>query len=177
LAGREPITSALTVGRDLGQRRSAQRFPVVPWSGWGRRFDSGGGLHPKPAAQAGSDTRPVARPAGWEPPFARDLPETTIRSHENAWRGVDSVASRPPRRCELMPAVPRVRPWVVQHGVERRRHPLIAVGALLSSDDFGSSVERRSGGHPVYGEPWEGWLWAPIGTACASAMDGACDSR
>jgi hypothetical protein len=25
----EPITSALTVGRDLGERRFAQRFPVV----------------------------------------------------------------------------------------------------------------------------------------------------
>jgi hypothetical protein len=31
LAAREPITSALTVGRDLGERRSAQRFLVVPW--------------------------------------------------------------------------------------------------------------------------------------------------
>jgi len=30
-AAREPITSAPTVGRDLGQRRCAQRFPVVPW--------------------------------------------------------------------------------------------------------------------------------------------------
>jgi hypothetical protein len=28
---REPITSALTVGRELGKRRFAQRFPVVPW--------------------------------------------------------------------------------------------------------------------------------------------------
>jgi hypothetical protein len=27
----EPITSAPTVGRDLGKRRSAQRFLVVPW--------------------------------------------------------------------------------------------------------------------------------------------------
>jgi hypothetical protein len=25
------------------------------------------------------------------------------------------------------------------------------LGALLSSEDCGSSVERRSGGHPVYG--------------------------
>jgi hypothetical protein len=30
-AEREPITSVLTVGRHLGKRRSAQRFPVVPW--------------------------------------------------------------------------------------------------------------------------------------------------
>jgi hypothetical protein len=30
-AGREPITSAPTVGRDLGKWRSAQRFLVVPW--------------------------------------------------------------------------------------------------------------------------------------------------
>jgi hypothetical protein len=28
-------------------------------------------------------------------------------------------------------------------------------GALLSSDDFGSSVERRSGCHPVYGDNWK----------------------
>jgi hypothetical protein len=28
---REPITSAPTVGRELGKRRSAQRFLVVPW--------------------------------------------------------------------------------------------------------------------------------------------------
>ena len=26
---------------------------------------------------------------------------------------------------------------------------------MLSSDDFGSSVGRRSGGHPVYGTQWE----------------------
>src|SRR4030095_10157837 len=45
--GREPITSAPTVGRGRGKWRSAQRFPVVPWKGWGRRFDSGGGLHTK----------------------------------------------------------------------------------------------------------------------------------
>jgi hypothetical protein len=31
LAEREPITLALTVGRDLGKRCSAQRFLVVPW--------------------------------------------------------------------------------------------------------------------------------------------------
>jgi hypothetical protein len=31
VAEREPITSAPTVGRELGKRRSAQRFPVVPW--------------------------------------------------------------------------------------------------------------------------------------------------
>jgi hypothetical protein len=31
LAGREPITLTLTVGRDLGERRFAQRFLVVPW--------------------------------------------------------------------------------------------------------------------------------------------------
>jgi hypothetical protein len=30
-AEREPITLALTVGRELGKRRFAQRFPVVPW--------------------------------------------------------------------------------------------------------------------------------------------------
>jgi hypothetical protein len=30
-ARREPITSALTVGRELGKRRCAQRFLVVPW--------------------------------------------------------------------------------------------------------------------------------------------------
>jgi hypothetical protein len=30
-AEREPITYASTVGRDLGKRRFAQRFPVVPW--------------------------------------------------------------------------------------------------------------------------------------------------
>jgi hypothetical protein len=30
-AGREPITLAPTVGRDLGKRASAQRFLVVPW--------------------------------------------------------------------------------------------------------------------------------------------------
>ena len=30
-AEREPITSAPTVTRDLGKRRLAQRFPVVPW--------------------------------------------------------------------------------------------------------------------------------------------------
>jgi hypothetical protein len=28
---REPITSAATVGRDLGKWRFAQRFLVVPW--------------------------------------------------------------------------------------------------------------------------------------------------
>jgi hypothetical protein len=27
----EPITSAPTVGRDLREGRSAQRFPLVPW--------------------------------------------------------------------------------------------------------------------------------------------------
>jgi hypothetical protein len=27
----ERLTSAPTVGRDLRERRSAQRFPVVPW--------------------------------------------------------------------------------------------------------------------------------------------------
>ena len=47
-AEREPITSAPTVGRELGKRQSAQRFPVVPWSGGGRRFDSGGGLYIEP---------------------------------------------------------------------------------------------------------------------------------
>jgi Amidase len=31
IAEREPTTSAPTVGRDLGERRSAQRFPVVPY--------------------------------------------------------------------------------------------------------------------------------------------------
>ena len=31
LAEAEPITLARTVGRDLGKRRSAQRFLVVPW--------------------------------------------------------------------------------------------------------------------------------------------------
>ena len=31
LARRAPITSAPTVGRDLGKRWSAQRFLVVPW--------------------------------------------------------------------------------------------------------------------------------------------------
>jgi len=31
VARREPITSALTVERDLGKRWSAQRFLVVPW--------------------------------------------------------------------------------------------------------------------------------------------------
>jgi hypothetical protein len=30
-AEREPITSASTVGRDLGKERFAQRFLVVPW--------------------------------------------------------------------------------------------------------------------------------------------------
>jgi hypothetical protein len=30
-AEREPITLAPTVGHDLGKRRSAQRFLVVPW--------------------------------------------------------------------------------------------------------------------------------------------------
>jgi hypothetical protein len=28
------------------------------------------------------------------------------------------------------------------------------LGALLSSDDFGSSVGRPGGGHPVYGDAW-----------------------
>jgi len=28
----------------------------------------------------------------------------------------------------------------------------VHLGAVLSSDDFGSSVERRGGGHPVYGD-------------------------
>jgi hypothetical protein len=31
VAGREPITLTPTVGRELGKRRSAQRFLVVPW--------------------------------------------------------------------------------------------------------------------------------------------------
>jgi hypothetical protein len=31
LAKGEPITSTATAGRDLGKRRFAQRFPVVPW--------------------------------------------------------------------------------------------------------------------------------------------------
>ena len=31
LAEREPITLALTVGRELGKWRFAQRFLVVPW--------------------------------------------------------------------------------------------------------------------------------------------------
>ena len=30
------MTSTSTVGRDLRERRSAQRFPVVPWLGRGR---------------------------------------------------------------------------------------------------------------------------------------------
>jgi hypothetical protein len=28
------------------------------------------------------------------------------------------------------------------------------LGALLSSDDYGSSVGRPGGGHPVYGDAW-----------------------
>jgi hypothetical protein len=44
-AAREPITLVPTVGRDLGKWRFAQRFLVVPWQGWGRRFESGGRLH------------------------------------------------------------------------------------------------------------------------------------
>ena len=28
--------------------------------------------------------------------------------------------------------------------------------AMLSSEDFGSRVERRGGGHPVYGDDWKG---------------------
>src|SRR5213078_573758 len=38
------------------------------------------GAPPKPAAQAGSSTRPAACPEGWERPLARDLPETTVCS-------------------------------------------------------------------------------------------------
>jgi hypothetical protein len=39
------------------------------------------------------------------------------------------------------------------------------LGALLSSDDYGSSVGRRSGGHPVYGDAWTS-LWALCDRAC-----------
>jgi hypothetical protein len=40
-------------------------------------------------------------------------------------------------------------------------------GALLSSDDFGSSVERAGGCHPVYGDEVEE-VWLPTVTASVS---------
>jgi hypothetical protein len=33
------------------------------------------------------------------------------------------------------------------------------LGALLSSNDFGSSVERDDGDHPVHGDEWQALLW------------------
>jgi hypothetical protein len=52
------------------------------------QFDSGGGLHHKTTAQAGSSARPLACPEGREPPLARDFPESrTPGSSEHAmWR-------------------------------------------------------------------------------------------
>jgi hypothetical protein len=54
-----------------------------------------------------------------------------------------------------------------------------APGALLSSDDYGSSVERRGGGHPVYGDESVGCLWGwPVShvlagwVACANSEIG-----
>jgi hypothetical protein len=43
--------------------------------------------------------------------------------------------------------------------------------ALLSSDDFGSSVGRRCGCHPVYGDAWiDGGLAWVLGGARASKV-------
>jgi len=115
----EPITSALTVRRDLGKRRCAQRFLVVPWSGWGRRFDSGGGLH------MGSDQR--KRWSSWR--SMRPLPS---REHIPVWDAIrldgsssDPVDTSNQRRC-LTPchfhrvhgrhSGPRTHPWTTSKG-------------------------------------------------------------
>jgi hypothetical protein len=51
-----------------------------------------------------------------------------------------------------------------------------APGALLSSDDYGSSVERRGGGHPVYGDESVGCLWGwPVSHVLAGWV--ACANR
>jgi hypothetical protein len=51
--------------------------------------------------------------------------------------------------------------------------PKPRLGALLSSDDFGSSVERRGGCHPVYGDEWERCLSAGMASAVQVGVVGA----
>jgi hypothetical protein len=56
---------------------------------------------------------------------------------------------------------PRTRP---RRSAAALRSVAPAVGALPSSDDYGSRVGRRGGGHPVYGARWRaGVLWTLLG--------------
>jgi hypothetical protein len=107
------------------------------------------------------------------------LPDTGDRRH----RGVLAVSSTPPAPDRRMPAeAPTGRrrrgepqPRTAQQHRRRGHHAATGeawpaprrsaaggtppaswrLGALLSSDDFGSSVGRRGGSHPVYGDEWE----------------------
>jgi hypothetical protein len=81
----------------------------------------------------------------------------------------DGSAARPPasaRDCRLHC---QASCWVAPPAAKRR------LGALLSSDDFGSSVGRRGGDHPVYGDEWRGCVQVLVGKAGVGGMAGVCD--
>jgi hypothetical protein len=69
-----------------------------------------------------------------------------------------------------LPATPPGSCWVAPPAAERR------LGALLSLDDFGSSVERRGGGHPVYGDEWQ-CLQVLVGRRVSAGRGGAARTR
>jgi hypothetical protein len=130
---------------------------------------------------AGSRT---PRPDGWTPPAGHRRPtpwracwpgrpwrrRLSARSRLDAPPGRRRPGEQPPGPLSSKDAggTPRWDGWVWPPPRQSAASgtPLSSwrLGALLSSDDFGSSVERRGGCHPVYGDGWRG-LQALIGTA------------
>jgi hypothetical protein len=124
-----------------------------------------------------SDTRTGHRtPIGWT--ATRGTPDA--RTGHRRGQGDDSTTGvRPPGAS-----------WTNDRTLDPSRVPALArpgscwvaplarprLGALLSSVDFGSSVERRGGSHPVYGEEGR-CLCVLVSRACVGGMGSVRDKR
>src|SRR6266508_570267 len=180
----EPITSTATVWHDLGKRRSAQRFPVVPWRGWGRRFDSGGGLHIGPdqrkrwsvphlgcrlTGRRWSAWRSVG--AGQAHAGPRALPWLPVRVLDEP---VPSPVRLRHTRCDEGP----VLTWPLECSVGRpgqaRRKAGTAGTRRCWSADSGGGASGRLGGvgfDGAFGDQWPGGE-GPVGPALGDQPKG-----
>jgi hypothetical protein len=79
----------------------------------------------------------------------------TLLRADAVWAGnnQDRSTARTPRAPSLLPTGLAAAATVSCSGTPPSSWRL---GALLSSGDYGSSLERSGGGHPVYGDVWRG---------------------
>jgi hypothetical protein len=117
------------------------------------------GAPASPGAWCGPRALPSFRPGGC-PTCCRHCRRGLGPSGSPGWPTGPGCGSVPPpdRLPRVGPgsATALARHHTIGCAVHLARSISGAPGALLSSDDFGSSVERQEGCHPVYGDEWEG---------------------